>query len=235
MPGLLRRALGALGNGLKPRLREFLRARAHFHAALPSGPLIAQRYVVFDLEATGLDVSGGDRVISIGAVRIRDGQVQDRFLTLVNPARPIPVGSMRYHGISDAMVAAAPAAPEALESFRDFIAGDVLVAHNAAFDRALIFAEEFHGAPAIGNPFLCSLVTSHWLDPAEEDHSLDWLCGRAGIVIAGRHQALGDAEATAALWVNLMARAAARGVDDLAELARRSRMTASMAAAAEHF
>ena len=106
MPGLLRRALGALGNGLKPRLREFLRARAHFHAALPSGPLIAQRYVVFDLEATGLDVSGGDRVISIGAVRIRDGQVQDRFLTLVNPARPIPVGSMRYHGISDAMVAA---------------------------------------------------------------------------------------------------------------------------------
>ena len=107
MPGLLRRALGALGNGLKPRLREFLRARAHFHAALPSGPLIAQRYVVFDLEATGLDVSGGDRVISIGAVRIRDGQVQDRFLTLVNPARPIPVGSMRYHGISDAMVAAA--------------------------------------------------------------------------------------------------------------------------------
>jgi DNA polymerase-3 subunit epsilon len=54
-------------------------------------------------------------------------------------------------------------------------------------------------------------------------------------VIAGRHQALGDAEATAALWVSLIARAAARGVDDLAELARRSRMTAAMAATAEHF
>jgi DNA polymerase-3 subunit epsilon len=54
-------------------------------------------------------------------------------------------------------------------------------------------------------------------------------------VIAGRHQAPGDAEATAALWVSLIARAAARGVDDLAELARRSRMTATMAAAAEHF
>ena len=235
MSGFLRRALGAVGNGLKPGLREFLRARSHFHAALPAGPLIAQRYVVFDLESTGLDVSGGDRVISIGAVRLRDGEARESFTTLVNPACAIPPGSIRYHGITDAMVAAAPPAAEALARFQEFIADDVLVAHNAGFDRALIFAEEFRGAPVIGNPFLCSVVTSRWLDPQEADHSLDGLCGRAGIVIAGRHQALGDAEATAALWVSLMARAAARGVDDLAELARRSRMTAAMAVAAEHF
>lgn len=235
MSGFFRRALGALGNGLKPSLREFLRARAHFHAALPSGPLIAQNYVVFDLEATGLDVSGGDRVISIGAVRLRDGETRESFTTLINPARSIPPGSIRYHGITDAMVADAPPAAEALACFQEFIGDDVLVAHNAAFDRALVFAEEFRGAPAIGNPFLCSVATSRWLDPEEADHSLDGLCGRAGIVIAGRHQALGDAEATAALWVSLIARAAARGVDDLAELARRSRMTAAMAAAAEHF
>jgi DNA polymerase III epsilon subunit family exonuclease len=235
MSGLLRRALCVLGNGLRPSLREFLRARAHFHAALPSGPLIAQRYVVFDLESTGLDVSAGDRVISIGAVRLRDGDIRESFTTLVNPGRPIPSGSIRYHGITDAMVADAPGAAEALQGFRDFIGDDVLIAHNAGFDRALIYAEEFRGAPAIGNPFLCSLITSRWLDPAEEDHSLDGLCGRAGIVIAGRHQALGDAEATAALWVSLLARAAARGVDDLAELARRARMTAAIAAAAEHF
>jgi DNA polymerase-3 subunit epsilon len=233
--GFFRRALGALGNGLKPSLREFLRARAHFHAALPSGPLIAQRYVVFDLESTGLDVSGGDRLISIGAVRLRDGEARESLTMLINPARAIPPSSIRYHGITDAMVADALPATEALARFQEFIGDDVLVAHNAAFDRALIFAEEFRGAPAIGNPFLCSVATSRWLDPEEADHSLDGLCGRAGIVIAGRHQALGDAEATAALWVSLMARAAARGVDDLAELARRSRMTAAMAAAAEHF
>ncbi|MCA3337992.1 MAG: 3'-5' exonuclease [Roseomonas sp.] len=235
MSGFLRRALGALGNGLKPSLREFLRARAHFHAALPAGPLIAQRYVVFDLESTGLDVSGGDRLLSIGAVRLRDGEVRESFTTLVNPARSIPPGSIRYHGITDAMVADAPPAAEALAQFQEFIGDDVLVAHNAGFDRALIFAEEFRGAPAIGNPFLCSVATSRWLDPEEAVHSLDGLCGRAGIVIAGRHQALGDAEATASLWVSLIARAAARGVDDLAEMARRSRMTAAMAATAEHF
>jgi len=235
MSGFLRRALGALGNGLKPGLREFLRARAHFHAALPAGPLIAQRYVVFDLESTGLDVSGGDRVIAIGAVGLRNGEAEGSFSTLVHPGRAIPAASTRYHGITDAMVAEAPRAAEALARFQDFIGDAVLVAHNAAFDRALIFAEEFRGAPAIGNPFLCSLLTSRWLDPEEADHSLDGLCGRAGIVIAGRHQALGDAQATALLWVSLMARAAARGVDDLPELARRSRMTAAMALAAEHF
>jgi DNA polymerase-3 subunit epsilon len=235
MSGFLRRALGAFGNGLKPSLRDFLRARAHFHAALPAGPLIAQKYVVFDLESTGLDVSGGDCVLSIGAVRLRDGEACERFITLVNPGRTIPPASIRYHGITDAMVADAPPATEALARFQDFIADDVLVAHNAAFDRTLIFAEEFRGAPAIGNPFLCSVATSRWLDPEEADHSLDGLCGRADIVITGRHQALGDAEATAALWVSLIARAAARGVDDLAELARRSRMTAAMAASAEHF
>ncbi|MCA3322130.1 MAG: 3'-5' exonuclease [Roseomonas sp.] len=235
MSGLLRRALGLIGHGLRPPLREFLRARAHFHAALPAGPLIAQNYVVFDLESTGLDVSGGDRAISIGAVRLRNGEIRESFVTLINPARAIPPGSIRYHGITDAMVADALPAAEALARFRDFAADDVLVAHNAAFDRTLIYAEEFRGAPAIGNPFLCSLATSRWLDPEEADHSLDGLCGRAGIVITGRHQALGDAAATAALWVSLMARAAARGVDDLAELVRRSRMTAAMAATAEHF
>ncbi|MCA3274261.1 MAG: 3'-5' exonuclease [Roseomonas sp.] len=235
MSGFLRRALGLIGHGLKPGLREFLRARAHFHAALPAGPLVAQNYVVFDLEATGLEVSGGDRVLSIGAVRLRDGEARGSFTTLVNPGRAIPPASIRYHGITDAMVADAPPVAEALARFQDFIGNDVLVAHNAAFDRALIFAEEFRGAPAIGNPFLCSVATSRWLDPEEADHSLDGLCGRAGIVITGRHQALGDAEATAALWVSLMARAAARGVDDLAELARRARITAAMAAAAEHF
>lgn len=235
MSGYLRRALGLLGNGLRPSLREFQRSRVHFRASLPPGPLIAQRYVVFDLEATGLDVTGGDRMVSIGAVRLRDGEIRGSFSTLVNPARPIPPGSMRYHGITDAMVANAPCAADALARFQDFIADDVLVAHNAGFDRSLVYAEEFRGAPTIGNPFLCSMVTSRWLDPVEPDHSLDGLCGRAGIVIAGRHQALGDAEATAALWVSLIARAAARGVDDLTELARRSRMGASMDNAAEHF
>ncbi len=235
MSGFLRRAAAAVAKGLKPSARDFVRARAHFHAALPPGPLAAQRYVVFDLESTGLQPTAGDGLLSIGAVRLRDTEVVDRFTTLVDPGRPIPPAGMAYHGITDEAVRGAPGPAAAIAAFLDFAGGDVLVAHNAAFDRTLLFMEEHRGAPAVGNPFLCSLVVSRWLDPAEADHSLDGLCGRAGIVIEGRHQALGDAEATAALWVQLIARAAARGVEDLQELSRRSRMQLHINEGAEAF
>jgi DNA polymerase-3 subunit epsilon len=218
-----------------PGPRDFLRARAHFHARWPDGPIAAQDYVVFDCESTGLRPSEGDRLISLGAVRLRNAEPVAEFTTLVNPGRPIPPASTRYHGLTDADVAEAPAAPEAIAAFARFAGEAVLVAHSAAFDRALLHMEEHLGAPALPNAFLCSALTSLWLDPAEPDHSLDGLCGRLGIVIPGRHQALGDAQATAALWVHLLGRAAPRGVEDLADLARRARMEARMAEAAEHF
>jgi DNA polymerase-3 subunit epsilon len=235
MSGFLRRALAIASAGVRPSAREFLRMRARVHAALPPGPVAAQRYVVFDLESTGLKPSGGDALLSIGAVRLRDAVPVERFSTLVDPGRPIPPGSIRYHGITAERVRGAPRAREAIAAFLDFAGDDVLVAHNAAFDRTLLFMEEYRGAPAAPNPILCSLALSCWLDPEEPDHSLDGLCGRAGIVIEGRHEALGDAEATAVLWVHLLARAAARGVEDLQELVRRSRMQGAMAATAENF
>lgn len=231
MSGLLRRAAAVF----RPSAKEFLSARAHFHAPLPPGPIASQSYVVFDLEATGLKPSRGDALLAIGAVRLRDMEVVARFETLVDPGRDIPPEGIRYHGITKERVQGAPRAPEAIAAFLDFARDAVLVAHNAAFDRTLLCMEERRGAPALPNPMLCSLLTSRWLDPQEQDHSLDGLCGRAGIVIEGRHEALGDAEATAALWVHLLARAGARGVEDLQELVRRSRMTAQIAETAEHF
>ncbi|MBR0683434.1 3'-5' exonuclease [Roseomonas eburnea] len=235
MSGFIRRAVGAVARGLRPSPREFIRARAHFHAALPPGPLPFQRYVVFDLESTGLKPTNGDALLAIGAVRLHDTEPADRFETLIDPGRPIPPEGIRYHGITDDRVRGAPRAPEAIGAFLDFAKDDVLVAHNCAFDRTLLFMEEYRGAPAVPNPLLCSMATSRWLDPEEPDHSLDGLCGRAGIVIEGRHDALGDAEATAELWVHLLARAAARGVEDLQDLLRRSRMLHAMAQSAEHF
>lgn len=235
--GAGRRVAAAMAAGPPPT--EFLRARARFGAALPDGPLAAQRYVVFDLEATGLSPSRGDAIVAIGAVRIRDAAVAEgeTFQTLVDPGRPIPAAAARYHGITDAMVrGVAPGAAEALARFRDFAGGDVLVAHNAGFDRTLLHMAELRdGAPALPNPVLCSMALSRWLDPEEQDHSLDGLCARAGIVIGGRHTALGDARATAEAWLRLLARAAARGVEHLPELVRRTRMEAAVDGAAAHF
>jgi len=220
---------------LRPGPRAFLRAAAQHQPAWPAGPLAAQDFVVFDCEATGLRPSRGDALLAIGAVRLRDAAAVDSFCTLVQPRRDIPPASIRYHGITPAMVADAPAAPAAIAAFAAFAADAVLVAHSAAFDRSLLLMEQHRGAPALRNGFMCSALLSRWLDPREADHSLDGLCGRHGIIIDGRHQALGDARATAELWVRLLARAAARGVDSLDELARRTRMQPLMADSAEHF
>jgi DNA polymerase III epsilon subunit family exonuclease len=225
----------AWNGGADPAAEEFLRSRRHFRAALPDGPLAAQDYVVFDLESTGLRPSRGDAMVAIGAVRLRNLDIVDRFETLVDPGRPIPPGSTRYHGITDEMVAGAPPPPVAVASFAAFAGGAVLVAHNAGFDRTLLHMAEFRGAPPVPNPILCSLAVSRWLDPQEQDHSLDGLCARAGIVIARRHAALGDAEATAELWTRLVARAAARGVEHLPELARRARIAETAAELGEAF
>ena len=235
MVGLFSRFVGSFASRLATPPHEFLRTRRHFHARLPDGPLAAQRYVVFDLESTGLAPSRGDAIVSIGAVAVRNAEPAETFQTLVNPGRPIPPESQKYHGISDAMVADAPGPEEAVARFRDFCADTVLVAHNAAFDSTLLHMTEFRGAPAMPNPILCSMVVSRWLDPGEGDHSLDGLCGRLGLVIPGRHDALGDAVATAALWIHLLGRAAARGVDHLPELARRTGMERAIAQSAEMF
>ena len=234
-PGPWRRFVRGIAAQLAAPPAGFLRARRHFHAALPDGPLAAQRYVVFDLEATGLSPARGDAIVSIGAVAVRDAAPAECFATLVNPGRPIPEASRRYHGIDDGMVAGAPGVAEAVAAFAAFAGDAVLVAHNAAFDQALLHVAELSGAPALANPVLCSLCLARWLDPQEPDHSLDAVCGRLGIIVHGRHDALGDAQATAELWIRLLARAAARGVDHLPELVRRSGMDRSMAATAEQF
>jgi DNA polymerase-3 subunit epsilon len=223
---------GAAAGGAPPA--ELLRHRAQEHHPPPDrGPLPAGRQIVFDLETTGLRPTRGDAIVAIGAVALVDGRPAGRFVTLANPGRRIPVPASRHHGITDADVAGAPRAAEAVARFLEFCGGDaaLLVAHNAAFDRtALHMAELRDGAPPVRAPVLCSLLASRWLDPELADHSLDAACGRHGLGPAGarRHDALSDAEAAAALWSRLLDRAALRGIASPAELARRAGMPRAM-------
>ncbi|WP_291296581.1 PolC-type DNA polymerase III [Elioraea sp.] len=240
-PGLIARALKAAAAALMaPNAEERARDRAQRHAAplmLPDGALAACRYVVFDLETTGLQPSHGDRIVAIGAVRVEAGRILDvdRFATFAQPGRPIPPASTAIHGITDAMVAGSPPWPEAVAAFHRFAGDAVLVAHNAAFDTACLHAAEAQAGVTFANPVLCSLRLSQWLDPDEKAHDLDGLAARHGVVIAGRHDALGDAEATAALFCDMLRRAEARRITSLAELFARTRMARQIAAAAERF
>jgi DNA polymerase-3 subunit epsilon len=171
-------------------------------------------YVIFDTETTGLRPQAGDEIISIAAVRMTGGEIDEEniFSRLVDPGRKIPRRSTRVHGITDAMVAGAPDIASVLREFREFIADDVLVAHHAAFDMSFLRMKEAVIGEALGNIVLDTLLLSMFLDRFSHDHSLEGLAERAGVTIHGRHSALGDAMATARVFRKLLSRLQTQGV-----------------------
>ncbi|MBC7962831.1 MAG: HAMP domain-containing protein [Steroidobacteraceae bacterium] len=177
-------------------------------------------YVVFDTETTGLRLSEGDKIISISGVRIRRGRIQNAeiFHSLVNPGRSIPAESVLFHHIEDHMVAEAPSISLVYPQFAEFVGDSILVAHNAAFDRkCLEIASAEAGVPLIDNPILDTLFLSYGLHQGTEGHGLDALAERMGITIEGRHTSLGDARATAQVFLGLISLLPQRGVRTLAE------------------
>ncbi len=94
---------------------------------------IPERYVVFDLETTGFSPEYAE-IIEIGAVRVENGMIKERFQTYVNPRGGIPKQITELTGITSAQTSRAPRIEEAAEKFLDFIGDDILIAHNASFD-----------------------------------------------------------------------------------------------------
>ncbi len=171
-------------------------------------PLSALTFVVFDTETTGLAPRGGDEIIQIAAVRIVNGRILtgEVFDTLIDPARPIPAASTAVHRITDAMVDGAPTARDAIPAFHDFCTDAVLVAHNAPFDLAFLQEKEAETGRRFDMPALCTVLLSAALFDHTGNHTLDALSDRLGVVIApeDRHTALGDAKATAEVFLKLM-------------------------------
>ncbi|GAB4277365.1 MAG: hypothetical protein Kow0092_33160 [Deferrisomatales bacterium] len=183
-------------------------------------PLNSLEYVVFDSETTGLHPSKGDRLVSLSAVRIRRGRIQpaDTFHTLINPERPIPPESIRFHGIDDAQVRDAPTVEQVLPSFYEYVGDAVLVAHNAAFDKKFLdLAAGRARLPHLENPVLDTLFLSYGIHKDFEGHNLDAIARRLGIEVEGRHTSMGDAKATAEVFLRLISLLSARGIHTLAD------------------
>lgn len=161
------------------------------------------RFVVFDLETTGLS-SEKDKITEIGAVKIENGKVTDRFSTFVNPERPIPRKIVELTSITDEMVANAPKIDEILPKFMDFCKGCVLVAHNAAFDTGFIKknAKDFR----LGYDFshLDTLMLARGLYPELSNHRLSTLNKYLGVPLLHHHRAVDDAKATADIFIKML-------------------------------
>jgi DNA polymerase III subunit epsilon len=187
------------------------------YADLSRLPLEALDYVVVDTETTGLNIKRDD-IVQIGAVRIVGGKVLegDSFERLVNPGRPIPKESIRFHGVTDDMVAHTPGIDEILGEFLDYAGDAVLVGHNIAFDLSFM-----NRTRKVENPALDTMLLSIGAFAWRRDHTLDALAEHFKEPVTDRHTALGDAELTARLFLRLLPeldRAGARHFGDAQDL-----------------
>jgi len=175
-------------------------------------------FVVVDVEATGAKTPP-NRLIELGAYRIRGGRIVDKFLQLVNPEIPIPRFVMTLTGISNDMVKQAPVFADVAPQWLDFVSDSVLVAHNAPFDTSFLNHEISRVYPGhrMVNPHLCTVRLSRRVLPDIANHRLDTVANHFSIPIVSRHRAGSDALATAEIFLLLLNRLEEEhGVKDLA-------------------
>ncbi|WP_018914628.1 3'-5' exonuclease family protein [Thiomonas sp. FB-6] len=148
-------------------------------------------YLLLDLETTGGDPVR-DRITEIAAIRFDGGRETARWQSLVDPGRPIPPFIQRLTGISDAMVAGAPAFEQLLDTLLPLLEGAVLVAHNVRFDHGFLKNALARAGVEPRLRTLCTVRLSRRLEPQHSGHGLDAIMRRHGLVNPARHRALGD-------------------------------------------
>lgn len=136
-----------------------------------------------------------DRITEIAVLRVEDGELVERWSSLVNPGIPIPGNIQSLVGITDEMVADAPAFAALATEVRRLLADCVFVAHNARFDYGFIKNEFQRIGEGFEAPVLCTVKLSRALYPQHHKHGLDALINRHGLTCSARHRAMGDTEA----------------------------------------
>ena len=165
-----------------------------------------KRYVVFDVETTGLRIWRNDRIIEIGAVAVIGEDMAEEFHTLIDADKPLTKAAQKIHGITREMIAGQPKAEDALTAFQRFIGNSTLVAHNADFDIGFLGYEYSRIGQGLRNRHICTLKLSRKLYPQLPDYRLETVAKHIlGVEIdEGRlHRALDDARLTARIWLKM--------------------------------
>jgi len=164
------------------------------------------RYVVLDVETTGLSPGSGDRVIEIGAVAIEDKCLIEEFSSLINIGKCIPMKIQHIHGITNEMLVGKPKPEEVIPTFHKFIKNSPLIAHNAKFDINFLRYEFARLGLNLTNRYFCTLKQSRRRYPRLPNHKLETvfrhLFGES-IEAMQRHRALADARMTAMIWLEM--------------------------------
>ncbi len=181
------------------------------------GQDLSADFVVFDIETTGFSPVK-NKIIEIGAVKVSDGEIVDRYSAFVNPQVPIPFEIEKLTGIRDDMVIDAPLIEEILPQFLEFCQDAVLVAHNAGFDMSFIIENTSRLGMKREFTYVDTLGIARVLLPGQAKHTLDAIAKTLGISLENHHRAVDDAEATAEIFVKMIPMLREQGADTLAKV-----------------
>lgn len=174
--------------------------------------LAEDTFVVFDVETTGLSAVY-DTIIELAAVKIKDGDIIDRFEAFANPHHPLSATTIDLTGITDDMVRNAPDVDVVLKDFYEWTGDAIFVAHNASFDMGFLNA----GYKKIGmekakNPVIDTLELARFLFPEMKNHRLNTLAKKFNVELTQHHRAIYDAEATGYLLLMMLKEANEKGI-----------------------
>ena len=171
-----------------------------------SGQSLEGDFICFDLETTGLSAQN-DRITEIGAVRLHNGEITDRFDIFVDPERPIPEKITQLTSITNEMVQGAPKEAEALQQFFDFCGENaVLVAHNASFDASFVRAALQRQGKPFENTYIDTVTMARSLLPDLKKATLDSVANYLKLKPFHHHRAEDDAAVLGDIFLNFLER-----------------------------
>jgi DNA polymerase-3 subunit alpha (Gram-positive type) len=163
------------------------------------GQSLSEKYVVFDIETTGFSAVY-DKIIEIGAVKIENGVITERFSKFVNPKRPIPYKIEKLTGINDQMVMNAEGIEIIISEFIEFSKDCVMVAHNAEFDMSFIMKNAKDNGYDFTKTTIDTVSLARFLLPNLSRYKLDSVAKALNISLLNHHRAVDDAECTAEIF-----------------------------------
>ena len=185
------------------------------------GIMLDQTYVVFDFETTGFNAGGVDSIIEIGAVKIKDGMIIEKYDELINPGRPLPQKIIEVTNITDAMLEGKDNEENAVRRFIEWFGDCPMVAHNAKFDVSFLeMAYKKYGFGTFTNPVIDTLELSRTMDNTYARHSLSALVKRYEVPWdeSAHHRGDYDAEGTALVFYKMMKKLSNLHIEKMTDL-----------------